>query len=764
MQRKQNRRFQNLLVGTLFMALLSCEQSSTAETVAELWKAPPKSTRSASLTQELKAAWQAREEGYVPRTKHVLEDGSPLFVNRLLLETSPYLKQHAHNPVDWRPWGAETLEEARAQRKPIFLSVGYATCHWCHVMEEESFEDLEIAAVLNEGYIAIKVDREERPDVDAIYMRAVRLLKGRGGWPMSVWLTEDATPFYAETYIPARSGDRGREVGFLSLLKELQFEYVANPDEINSQGAKLSRQIQRGLSRPTPGKPPADPLLDQALLKASMQFDPIQGGRTGRPKFPSSFPIPFLLQRAAYGDEKARDMALHSLKMMAAGGIYDHIGGGFHRYSVDAKWLVPHFEKMLYDNAQLASDYLVAGRLDPAAAYTEVARDILDYVNREMTHPEGGFYSATDADSLTPAGHREEGYFFTWTPAELERILGKADAELWMARYGVTKKGNFEGRNILHHRIPLEKLETADGKDALQARMDGMRQRLYQERLQRPPPLLDSKILTAWNGLMISAFSQAGLWLDEPKYIEAAEASARFLLAHMRIDGSLYRSHSGGKTQHVAYIEDHAFLIAGLLDLFEATGKPEWLEEAFGLDAAVLSGYEDKDGGWYRSHKNHSELLVRETPSHDGAEPSGASYMVRNLLRFAALTGEDSYRARADAAFKAYGLILNQSPLALDDMLVSVHWRQNQPKEVIIVADTPKDAEKLLETYRESSCRNRVLVQATSTGQYGPLSELLPPLKGKTTKDGKARAYVCEGGSCQYPTTESDVLRRQLEK
>ena len=727
------------------------------------WKLPPGSKHTSALSLQLQSAWKERSSDYSPRTKHTLTNGEPKYINELFLQTSPYLKQHAHNPVDWRPWSPQALAEAKAKRKMIFLSVGYATCHWCHVMEEESFEDEEIAKYINENYIPIKVDREERPDIDAIYMRAVRTIKGRGGWPMSVWLTDSADPFYAETYIPPRNGDRGREIGFLTLLENLTLNWILDPDQVYGQAEKVTQKVKYSLSKPNGGPIPKNSQLDKAVSLCENKFDAQNGGVKGRPKFPSSLPIPFLLQMAMYGDKNALRMAKETLHAMRKGGLYDQIGGGFHRYSVDEKWLVPHFEKMLYDNAQLALDYLQASRLMPTEDFAQTATEILDYVSREMTSSSGAFYSATDADSMTPNGHREEGYFFTWTPVELRQHLTLQEMNTVQKRFNVSTRGNFEGRNILHVAKSVTDIavELGISVDMVKTNLKQAKEKLYFARLKRPQPLLDDKILTAWNGLMIAGFARAGFIMEKTEYINIAKRSANFILQRLIISDQLFRSHAQGVTGHIAYVEDHAFLIDGLLALFEATGEAKWLQAALHLDTKVQQNYEDPQGGWYRTHRDYDNLLVREVPTHDGAEPSGASYMLTNLLRLYALTTTDSYRQRAQRAFIVYGQILDRYPLSLDDMLIATHWKHHPPQEVYIIAKNRAQAEPLIAVYRGAKPTNRILVISTKTHRQA-LEKLLPALKDKKIIDQKATAYVCREGTCQQPTTKPTTFLQQL--
>ncbi len=723
---------------------------------------PPESTRSPDIDEKLRQHWSQREEGYKPRTKHLEENGEPKYINRLFLESSPYLLQHAHNPVDWRPWNDDSLKAAKDQNKLIFLSVGYATCHWCHVMEEESFEDEEIAAYLNSHYIPIKVDREERPDIDAIYMRAIRALTGRGGWPISIWLTPDGEPFGGETYIPPKDGDRGRSVGFLSMLKSKHIMFEMDPNDTYSQATSLSARVKRSMARPIAGLSPTSATLEAAFKLAKKQFDPINGGRIGQPKFPSSFPLPFMIQRGLYGDKEASRMAIKTLDKMRQGGIYDQVGHGFHRYSVDGQWHVPHFEKMLYDNAQLALDYARASRLPNASRFTETARNILDYMRRDMTRPEGGFYSATDADSLTPTGEREEGRYFTWTPSEVEAALSVNESKLAIDRFGINAKGNIEGRTTLNQKRSLQTLARKTNRSAADVKSDleTIRKKLYAYRSKRNQPLLDDKLIVAWNGLAISAFAKGGFLLQRQEDIAIAVKAADFILENMLVDGKLMRIHAKGKPSHLGTISDHSFFIAALLDLFEVQGEKRWIEAAMKLDENVVAEFEHPEGGWYRTAKSAPPLLVRDTPSYDGAEPSGTSIMTLNLLRLNALTTVDKYRKRAEKAMKTHGRRLNNSPLAMDDMLTAIHWKTHKPKEIFIIGPTEKSLSGLKRTLSQAPLKNRVFVFLTDD-KAKELESIIPPLKGKRSRDDRATAYVCQGGACQSPTT--DPLRmRQL--
>ena len=568
------------------------------------------------LLSEFKKEREKKGKSYHPRTRHLNSEGWALFTNRLFLENSPYLLQHAHNPVNWHPWSDEAFEEARKKSWPILLSVGYSTCHWCHVMEEESFEDIEIARYMNENYIAIKVDREERPDIDSVYMSAVQILTGRGGWPMTVWLTPKKQVFYGGTYFPPRTGDRGSSIGFLSLLKELKKVYKEKQDDITKTGKSIQEVIQKALSpAPDSNSIPSKKIFQSLYSQVKGKWDPVYGGISGAPKFPSSFPSRFLLRSYLKTQDKEISQAIQtSLDEMQKGGIHDHVGGGFHRYSTDEKWLVPHFEKMLYDQALIALTYLEAYQLFKKEQYKDTATGILNYIIRDMQAKEGGFYSATDADSLSlkgentssktsketqtekwdpnsspHIGEKEEGFYFTWTLSEIDRALDKKQAELIKNYYNVTLTGNFEGRNILYVSKSLSevaeklKLDISSAKNLLHS----AKETLYQTRQRRPLPLRDEKILSGWNGLMISAFVQGYFILNEQKYLIQAEKSAQFVLDNMHKEGQLYRSWKEGENYILAYLDDYAFFISALLDLFEWTGNIKWLNKAAELDQVL---------------------------------------------------------------------------------------------------------------------------------------------------------------------------------
>ena len=721
------------------------------------------------LNGKIQAAWADREADYKPRTRHLNSDGTPKFTNRLFLETSPYLLQHAHNPMNWHPWGDEAFETARRLGRPVLLSVGYSTCHWCHVMEEESFDDVEIARYINENYIPIKVDREERPDIDGIYMAAVQASTGRGGWPMTVWLTADRKPFFGGTYFPARDGDRGARRGFLTLLRLLREEHDTAPDRVSERAARFVDAIGKMLEPAAGDSLPDAEVLHRVARFYRGRFDSDQGGLSGAPKFPSSLPVRLMLRyHRRTNDQQALEMATRTLEKMAQGGMYDHAAGGFHRYSTDERWLVPHFEKMLYDNALLVVGYLEGYQVTGREDFARVAREILRYVERDMTSPEGAFYSATDADSLNPEGEREEGWFFTWTPTEIEQLLGKDRARVVNAYYAVTAEGNFEGRNILN----TPKSATTVAKELGLSKAEVLsvvresRERLYQERKKRPPPLRDEKILTSWNGLMISAHARAALVLGVETYARRAERAAEFVLDHLLRDGRLLRSYKSGQARHNAYLDDYAFLIAALLDLYEATGEPRWLQKAIDLEDVLGERYEDKkNGGFFMTSDDHEQLLAREKPSYDGAEPAGNSVAVMNLLRLHELTTDDRYRQRAVKAFQAFEKIFTRSPSALSEMLLALDFHLDTAKEIVIVTPRSREeAEPMLARLRESFVPNRILSVATEGDQMAAHAKLVPLIEDKTALKGKPTAYVCERRVCELPTSDPETFAGQIRK
>jgi uncharacterized protein YyaL (SSP411 family) len=745
------------------------EKTSPAPSVAANPELPGLGSGNVELAEHLRAALRARGVKYKPRTHHLKADGSPEYTNRLIFETSPYLLQHAHNPVNWFPWGKEAFERAKRENKPVLLSVGYSTCHWCHVMEEESFEDEAIARFINQHFIPIKVDREERPDVDDTYMAAVQMLTGGGGWPMTVALTPDKQPFFGGTYFPARDGERGARKGFLSILRELASEYATNRDAVVARAAELSRRMRTASAAESPGGMPGPELIARAVQSMSRSFDPTWGGFGRAPKFPRPVMLDLLLRHHRRTREaRSLELVVRTLEGMARGGIYDQVGGGFHRYSTDAQWLVPHFEKMLYDNAELVAVYLAAyqvtGRLDFAA----VARETLEYVGREMTSSEGAFYSATDADSPTPTGRSEEGWFFTWTPAEVDRVLGDDLSAVLNAVYPVAAWGNFEGRSILHRvRSDTEAAkELRISESAFVTRLGEAKRRLHEERNTRPPPFRDDKVLVSWNGLMISAFARAALVLGSSDYRARAERAASFVLRELvGKDGGLMRSYRDGRATLPGYLDDHAFLIQGLLDLLEATSDLRWLDSARFLQAALDSGHWDEaGGGYFTSSGRHEELLTRDKPSYDGAEPSGNSVAILNLLRLSDLTSDDSYRKRAERALAAFARELTRSPEASPLMLSALESYLDTRREIVIVSPNGKADTTLTAVVGRTYVPNRVFIQTTEGAELAQRANAMPFVAEKAAIGGRPTAFVCERGLCERPTSDPAVLASQLGK
>ncbi len=722
-----------------------------------------------SLRQELDQLRLAMGDDYEPRTHHLDADGTPKFTNRLIRESSPYLVQHAHNPVNWYPWSAEAFERAKRENKPIFLSVGYSTCHWCHVMERESFEDEEIAAFLNEHFIAIKVDREERPDVDSVYMTAVQLLSGRGGWPMTVILTPDKDPFFGGTYFPPRAGARGARLGLTEVLEETRRIYSEEPTRALEHAQQLSQRIAEVTTTYAGKGVPSDATIHSAVGALARSFDPVDGGFGAAPKFPQPARLGLLLRYARRtGDPIALEMVTMTLDRMADGGIYDHVGGGFHRYSTDGVWLVPHFEKMLYDNAQLARVYLDAWQATGRDRYQRVAREILDYVAREMTAPEGGFYSATDADSPTPSGHDEEGWFFTWTPSEIEGVLGSQSAAIVGMAYGVSKSGNFEGRSILHRAKSDRAVARALGvsADEVASVLDDARTALYRHRLSRPPPIRDDKIIAAWNGLMISAFAQGAWALGEPRYSQIAADAGRFVLEHMRsADGALVRTSTNGKTSSAAFLDDYAFMVAACLDLYEATAELSWLEHAIALQRAQHESFVDsREGGYFMTAAGTEALLVREKPSNDSAVPSGNSIAALNLLRLHDFTTDIAWRESAEALFSALGPRVERAPIAYPELLSALDHYYDVPMEVALIApDEPSQVNPLAAPLRTSFVPNKAFLASTAAVASAQQT-VVPWLEGKQAMAGRPTAYVCERGRCELPTSSARTFAQQISK
>jgi uncharacterized protein YyaL (SSP411 family) len=676
--------------------------------------------------------------------------------NRLVGETSPYLLQHAHNPVDWYPWGAEALAQARAEDKPILLSVGYSACHWCHVMERESFEDPQTASLMNASFINIKVDREERPDIDGIYMQAVQAMTGSGGWPMTVFLTPEGTPFYGGTYYPPE--DRHGQPSFKRVLAAIAEAWQTRRTEIVRSGEQLREHLEQSTQVGATG-PAAD--LDSGILDAAgqgllAQYDPHNGGFGRAPKFPQPMSIEFLLRSwKRAGNQAALDAAVGSLEHMAHGGIYDHLGGGFARYSTDAVWLVPHFEKMLYDNAQLARAYVLGYQATGNAFFRQVAEQVLEYVLRDMTDPSGGFYSTEDADS-----EGEEGKFYVWTLAEVMDLLGPEDGRLFAAFYDVSEPGNFEHRaSILHMpRTPLECALTLGVPEAeLLAAVERGRQKLFEARSKRVRPGRDEKVLAAWNGMLLRALAEAGQAFGRAEFLDAARASARFLLETMRApDGAMRRTWKPGHSARLnGYLEDQANVADGLVALYEATFEERWLDAAVGLAEVILDRFADSEhGGFFDTSSDHEQLIARPKDIFDNATPSGNAVAADVLLRLALLTDSPRYREAATGVLAMLHEPMRRYPLGFARSLNALDFLLGRPKEVAIVGrPDAEDTTALLREVYTSFLPNRVIAGGEAS---------LPLLADRPLREGKATAYVCEHYVCSAPTSDPDVLRTLL--
>jgi uncharacterized protein YyaL (SSP411 family) len=681
--------------------------------------------------------------------------------NRLAGETSPYLRQHARNPVDWYPWGPEALARARELDRPIFLSIGYSACHWCHVMEHESFENEEIARLLNEHFVPIKVDREERPDLDQIYMAAVQLLTGQGGWPMSVFLTPDLRPFTGGTYFPPE--DRYGRPGFPRVLRTVLEWWRTRRDQIDGAAGDLAGHLQN-LGRVEPGEGELGPdLLRKAAAGLGRAFDPQHGGFGSAPKFPHPMDLRVLLRAwSRFGDEQALHVVGLTLDHMAMGGIYDHLGGGFARYSTDARWLVPHFEKMLYDNALLIPCYLETYQATGEAAYREVVEETAAWVLREMTSPEGPFFSTLDADS-----EGEEGKFYVWTQAEIEQVLGP-DAALFNSVYGVERDGNWEdGKNILHRVKTLAQYGRLHnlGESDLRSLLSRCRQKLFAAREGRVRPGLDDKALTAWNGLMIGALANAAAVLERPEYAAAARRAADFILTRMRTpDGRLLRTWSqGGEPRLNAYLEDYAYLLDGLVSLYEATFEPRWVSAALELVKVMIEQFWDNaEGGFFYTGRDHEALIARTRDAHDNATPSGTAMAVTALLRLVKLTGRADLQEKAEATLRLYRGLLASHPLSAGQLLIALDFWLGPVQEVAIVGDPAvEDTRRVLRAAHAGFQPRRVLALKPPSGDSPSLAEIAL-LAGKTASGGVVTTYICQNFACQAPLIGAEAAEAAL--
>jgi uncharacterized protein YyaL (SSP411 family) len=677
----------------------------------------------------------------------------PKFANRLLNETSPYLLQHAHNPVDWFAWNDEAFEKAKADDKPVLVSIGYSACHWCHVMEHESFEDEQTARLMNENFVNIKVDLEERPDVDQIYMTFVQMTSGHGGYPLNVFLTPDKKPFFGGTYFPP--DNRYNMPSFQRILTSVSEAYRERKEEVLHSANEILSEIQKISAAEKSSENLSLEQLDFSYQSFVKTFDSVNGGFGGAPKFPPPMSLEFLL-RYFYRtkDENALAMVEKTCRKMANGGIYDQLGGGFHRYTVDAIWLVPHFEKMLYDNAQLSRIYLHLFQITKDEFYRRIAVETLEYVKREMLDPQGGFYTAQDADS-----EGVEGKFFVWTPEEISAILGADDARIFNFYFDVTEHGNFEEKNILNVKnsieVSAEQLQISEEK--LKEILERGGKLLFEEREKRVKPFRDEKVLTAWNGLMLAAFSEASAILDDKQYLEIAKQTADFILENSQKDGYLLRTYKDGQAKLNAYLEDYANFADGLVELFQVSGEAKYLTEAKRLADLMITEFWDADGGGFLfTGNNHEELLVRSKDFYDNATPSGNSAAADVLLKLAKLTGDEKYERFAAALLRLVAPQIKRYPQAFGRVLSTTEFYLNRTKEIVIIGEKGNELER--EVWREF-LPDKIVVLSDKSNKD---ADFIPLLQNKNMINAQPTAFVCENLACQKPVTTVEDLRAQL--
>src|SRR3989441_295139 len=690
------------------------------------------------------------------------------YTNRLIKEKSPYLLQHAHNPVDWYPWGEEAFEKARREDKPIFLSIGYSTCHWCHVMERESYNDPEVAKLMNDAFVSIKVDREERPDIDNVYMNVALMMMGSGGWPLNVILTPDKKPFFAATYIP--KDNRFGQRGLLELIPQIKQAWLSQRDKVVGSANQITAALRENRGGSASGE------LDASMLKTAFdqfnnQFDKQNGGFGHAQKFPTPHNLLFLLRYwKRTGEPKALEMVEKTLQAMRRGGMYDHVGFGFHRYSTELTWHVPHFEKMLYDQAMLALAYLEAYQATGKEDYAKTAREIFTYVSRDMTSPAGGFYSAEDADS-----EGEEGKFYLWTESEIGRVLAKSDADLFIKAFGVQAGGNFTdpfgkqnaGENILRLVKPTKALaaELKMPEVDLQTRLETSRQKLFTVREKRVHPGKDDKILTDWNGLMIAAFAKAAQVLDEPKYAETARHSVDFILKNLRTpDGRLLHRYREGQATIKGHVDDYAFLVWGLIELYEATFDVKYLQTALDLNSDLIKHFWDAtNGGFYFTADDDEALLVRQREVSDNAIPSGNSVAMLNLLRLNRITANSDLEAKAVAISRTFAGEVKQAPSGHAELMAALDFGIGPSYEVVIAGNSQAaDTKAMLRAISRQYVPNKVVILKPTEQNATKLTRLADFTKYQTSRDGKATAYVCLNYNCKLPTTDSAKMLELL--
>ncbi len=679
----------------------------------------------------------------------------PRLTNRLINETSPYLLQHAYNPVDWFAWNDEAFEKARREDKPILISIGYSACHWCHVMEHESFEDAETARIMNENFVSIKVDLEERPDVDQIYMTFVQMTSGHGGYPLNVFLTPDKKPFFGGTYFPPVS--RYNMPSFQRILKSVSEAYRERKDEVLHSANEILSEMRRHVSENTRAASENLTLeqLDYSYKSFVKTFDAVNGGFGGAPKFPPPMSLEFLLRYYKRTNEKnALDMVEKTCRKMASGGIYDQLGGGFHRYTVDAIWLVPHFEKMLYDNAQLARIYLHVFQITKDEFYRRIAVETLEYVRREMLDASGGFYTAQDADS-----EGVEGKFFVWTPVEIEAILGEQDTQIFNFYYDVSEHGNFEEKNILNvkNSFPEAAEVLKISENELNEILERGRKKLFTVREKRIKPFRDEKVLTAWNGLMLATFSEASAILDNKEYLEIAKRNADFILENLVKNGFLLRTFKDGQAKLNAYLEDYANFTDGLVELFQVSGETKYLKEAKRLADLMITEFWDADGGgFFFTGNSHEELLIRSKDYYDNATPSGNSAAADVLLKLSHLVADEKYERFATTVLRQIAPQIRRYPQAFGRVLSALEFYLNPTKEIVILGEKGNELER--EVWGKF-LPNKVVVLADYTDEE---TDFIPLLEERIMIDEKPTAYICENFTCQKPVVTAQELKQQL--
>ena len=756
----------------LFMILGCIKESENKASEKGIY--PMKSKTASRFNSNIDELYEGDIKSFIKRMK---DEGHKS--NRLIDEKSPYLLQHAFNPVDWYPWGDEAFNKARKEDKFIFLSIGYSTCYWCHVMEREIFEVPEIAEIMNKLFISIKVDREERPDVDRIYMQALQMMTGSGGWPMSIFMTNDLKPFWGGTYIPPES-NYGRP-GFVDLITKLDELWRNKRDELNKSAESLYSVLSEHQASGAPTTLPGIEVLDAGYKVFESMYDDKHGGFGNAPKFPRASTFNFMFRYAArMGNEKAKEMTLQTLRKMAEGGIYDHIGGGFHRYSTDERWHVPHFEKMLYDQGQLVNSYLDAYQLTGDEFYSDNVKDVLNYISKNLTDENGGFYSAEDAESATDPDKpdiKAEGAFYIWSKSELMELLGEEAGKLFAYYYGVESSGNvledphnyFPEKNVLYIAHTLE--ETASEFDIpivdLKTALDASRIKVYDHREKRMNPHLDDKILVSWNGYMISAYSRAYQILHDDSYLVSAERAAQFIRSNL-YDAKkkiLLRRFRDGEAGIEANLSDYALLVAGLIDLYEASFNPDWLEWADELnDLMIERFYDEKSKAFYDTPEDSENLIVRMRDDYDGAEPTGNSIAVMNLLKLSQILDKSELRDKADGILSYYSGILSKSPHALPQMLAAVDFSLTKPKQIIIAGNIKADDTRMmLQTLHEFYIPNKVVIHSDAENEENYVSKNLGIVKYMKMIDGKATAYVCENYACKLPTNDLAIFVSLLD-